>query len=90
MPIGSHGARGACVPSVWQICMVWDDNKGITSALYWIDWVVNLSFMVDIGINFVLPYRESVAKGAYLVKQHAKIARAPICSRGKFLGLGTC
>ena len=54
-----------------------------SSVLYWINWVVNASFIIDIAFNFLLPYREHIRKGGALVKAHSRIARHYL--RGWFL-----
>ena len=36
---------------------------------------INSIFIVDMGFNFFLPYRESIKKGGALVKSHKRIAR---------------
>ena len=43
----------------YEICMVWEDisHDLIANPLYWLNWIVNISFIIDIAINFVLPYR---------------------------------
>ena len=44
-------------------------------ALFIVNWIVNISFMADIVVNFFLPYRESQKKGGALIKSHGRIAR---------------
>ena len=49
-------------------------------ALFLLNWVVNLIFICDMVINFVLPYKESAKQGGGTVKDHKKIAKRYLTS----------
>ena len=57
----------------YEICMIWHETT--VGALFIVNWIVNISFMADIVVNFFLPYRESQKKGGALIKAHSRIAR---------------
>ena len=70
----------------YEVCMMWGEPKfyNPTSAwltpLFIVNWFVNVVFMVDICFNFFLPYREPIAKGGGMVKNHRLIAKNYLCS----------
>jgi hypothetical protein len=49
-------------------------------ALFVLNWLVNLIFVMDMIINFLLPYKESAKKGGGTVKSHGKIAKKYLTS----------
>ena len=57
----------------YEVCMMWEPTT-YNSPLYIINWIVNFSFILDIILNFFVPYRENAAQGTPLVKDHRKIA----------------
>ena len=44
-------------------------------ALFVVNQVVNFVFVVDLVLNFFLPFREDISKGGRTVREHARIAR---------------
>ena len=58
----------------YEVCMMWD-TKLFGSPLYVINWIVNALFIVDMVMNFFIPYRESYRKGSHVVKNHWLIAK---------------
>jgi len=49
-------------------------------ALFFINWLVNIVFITDMVVNFILPYKESAKKGGGTVKDHKKIAKRYLTS----------
>ena len=48
--------------------------------LFFFNWFINLIFIADMVVNFVLPYKESAKKGGGTVKSHKKIAHRYLTS----------
>jgi len=44
-------------------------------ALLAVNQLINVIFIIDIAVNCVLPYRESIQKGAGVVRNHSKILK---------------
>ena len=69
----------------YEVCLLWEEAKfadGFAAwgtPLFFINWVVNIIFMIDICFNFFMPYKESIAKGGGTIKSHRKIARNYLC-----------
>ena len=57
----------------YEVCMIWDHSV-INSPLFVVNWLVNALFIVDMVMNFFIPYRESYRNGGHLVKSHSQIA----------------
>ena len=70
----------------YEVCMMWAEPKFYNPTSTWltplfiVNWFVNVVFMVDICFNFFLPYREPIAKGGGMVKNHRLIAKNYLCS----------
>ena len=70
----------------YEVCMMWGEPKFYNPTSTWltplfiVNWFVNVVFMVDICFNFFLPYREPIAKGGGMVKNHRLIAKNYLCS----------
>merc|ERR1719183_61972 len=45
------------------------------NGLFYFNWFINLIFIIDMVINFILPYKESAKQGGGTVKSHKRIAR---------------
>lgn len=64
----------------YEVCMMWAEKKYTDPTEEWLDWLfitnifINLIFIVDMGFNFFLPYKESIKKGGGMVKSHKRIA----------------
>lgn len=64
----------------FEVCMMWEEQSFDTLIssgglpLFIVNWIVNGIFIVDMGFNFFLPYKESVKKGGGIVKSHSRIA----------------
>ena len=59
---------------------MWDEQKFDASGswatpLFFVNWFVNIIFMIDIAFNFFLPFREPIRHGGAMVKSHGRIAR---------------
>lgn len=48
--------------------------------LFFFNWFINLIFIVDMVVNFILPYKESAKQGGGTVKSHKKIAHRYLTS----------
>jgi len=66
----------------FEVCLMWDEVKFQTlsetpgtAVLFACNWIVNIIFIIDMVITFMLPYKEPVSKGGGTVKSHYKIAR---------------
>ena len=61
----------------FEVCLIWEEKKfwepDWFNALFVINWIVNIIFMIDICFNFFLPYKESIKKGGGTVKSHRRI-----------------
>jgi hypothetical protein len=58
----------------YEVCMMWGASG--VDALFIINQCVNAIFVVDIVLNFFLPYKESIHKGGSTIKSHRKSAPA--------------
>jgi len=69
----------------YEVCMMWEEQSFETLIesgmlpLFIANWIVNSIFIVDMGFNFFLPYKESIKKGGGTVKSHKRIARHYLC-----------
>lgn len=65
----------------YEVCFIWKEAKFYdpidewATPLFFINWIVNIIFMVDIVFNFFLPYKESIRKGGGLVKSRKRIVQ---------------
>ena len=70
----------------YEVRLMWEETTWETLIsdgalpLFIVNWFVNVVFMVDICFNFFLPYREPIAKGGGMVKNHRLIAKNYLCS----------
>ena len=69
----------------YEVCLMWEEQKfwNIVEKgglpLFIINGIINLIFVVDMGFNFFLPYKESVKNGGGTIKNHRLIARHYLC-----------
>jgi hypothetical protein len=68
----------------YEVCLMWEEPKfhldNWATPLFFINWVVNAVFIIDIFKNFFTPYKEPLRKGGGIVKSHKKIARSYLTS----------
>lgn len=57
----------------YEVCFIWE-STGL-DALFFVNIVINLIFIIDTTFQFFLPYKESIRKGGGIIKNHKKIAR---------------
>jgi len=56
----------------YEVCFIWEAEH--FDALFFVNIIVNMVFVIDTTFQFFLPYKESPKRGGQMVKNHRKIA----------------